>query len=636
MRFWPKSKDRGWYGPWDLMEDSSKLPKNIGKGLAKIPGVQSVASWAKDRGEDVEESRVGSAILSTSPSVGVSYGDAGLQGQAGLNRAQGGPSVNFGQGQGGQGGQENQGRDWGGTLMSLLPILAQAGGSYLQYGREEKDRERMAKAAQSANIANLWAGKPIVSPQFTPSKVSGWEKLAKVGGQALQLGQQQRAQAEQAKLRDLQMQQVQGQLADAATARQAQQRAAGEERIRQEARGESAREALRGAGLTPFGEQTELTTSMGGRQPGPPVSRGYTPREVDIRDIASAEELRANKLYDLQVRAQEAGVELAEVNLAAQKRLAELPNIDMLLKTAKSYGTISPDLTKEAFLSLPSVINSGEGQPFTPEDEEALWAAYQVAAQKRVGEINKKDQERIDIFSKNLGSQKAVQLRVDYQRAMDAIIAGIDSKSGFGDIQMLKMLARLQDPGGVVKEAEYKTMEDAAPLIERVQLMTTGDRWIKGNRLTPEGRARVLALAIEAYENTKADIDSIANRFIAAEIARPGMENKEQMFIIASNPHRLLEYGEDKLMEAYKTVGVNSRAELTAFGADLEPDLVPVAEPRGSWWDSWFGPGSAENPGAEREAQRLEEIITQTGGRPTFGTTNILPVLSRLNIYGTE
>ena len=212
MRLWPKTEDRGWYGPWDLMEDSSKLPKNIGKGLAKIPGVQSVASWAKDRGEDVEESRVGSAILSTSPSVGVSYGDAGLQGQAGLNRAQGGPSVNFGQGQGGQGGQENQGRDWGGTLMSLLPILAQAGGSYLQYGREEKDRERMADAQAQANLVNLVAGSNVMSPQFTPSKVSGWEKLAKVGGQALQAGQQQRAQAEQAKLRDLQTEQVKGAL----------------------------------------------------------------------------------------------------------------------------------------------------------------------------------------------------------------------------------------------------------------------------------------------------------------------------------------------------------------------------------------------------------------------------------------
>ena len=198
-----EDEDGGIFG---FLDPIRSLPKNIGKALAQYPGVQSVASWAKDRGKDIEENRVGSAILSTSPSVGVTYGDAGLQAQAGLNRAQGGPSVNFGQG------QENQGRNWGGTLMSLLPILAQAGGTYLQLGREEKDRKRMADAQRFSDWVNIIAGRNVSTPQFTPSKVSGWEKLAKVGGQALQTGQLQRAQAEQAKLRDLQTEQVKGAL----------------------------------------------------------------------------------------------------------------------------------------------------------------------------------------------------------------------------------------------------------------------------------------------------------------------------------------------------------------------------------------------------------------------------------------
>ena len=142
--------------------------------------------------------------------------------------------------------------------------------------------------------------------------------------------------------------------------------------------------------------------------------------------IGMAEEVKTQKLYDLQVQAQEVGLELTNLKLEHQRRLTDLPNIDMLLKTVKSYGAIRPDLTKEAFLSLPSVINSGEGRPFAPEEEEALWAAYQVAAQKRVGEINKADQDRIDQLSEVLGGERAVQLRVDYQRAMDAIIAGID------------------------------------------------------------------------------------------------------------------------------------------------------------------------------------------------------------------
>jgi len=206
MRLWPKTKARGWYGPFDLVED---ITSPIEKGASWATKDRGWTDWLKDKGSDIEKSRVGGAVLATSPSVGVAYGDEGFQAQAGLNRAQGGPSLTVGQG---QRGQENQGRDWGGTIMSLLPILAQGAGSYLQYGREEKDRERMADAQKFSDWVNVIAGRNVATPQFTPSKVSGWEKLANIGGQALQMGQQQRAQAEQNRLRELQIQAAQGSL----------------------------------------------------------------------------------------------------------------------------------------------------------------------------------------------------------------------------------------------------------------------------------------------------------------------------------------------------------------------------------------------------------------------------------------
>ena len=209
MRLWPKTKGRGWYGPFDLVEDVTSPIEDAASWATKD---RAYFDWLKDKGSDIEKSTVGSKILSASPSVGMSYGDEGLQAQAGLNRAQGGPSVTVGQGQAGQAGQADQGVNWGGLFTSLLPVLAQAGGTYMQYGREEKDRERMKEAQETAALKSAMAGRNV-APIYTPSKVSGWEKLANIGGQALQMGQQQRSLADQAKLRDLQIEAAQGNVA---------------------------------------------------------------------------------------------------------------------------------------------------------------------------------------------------------------------------------------------------------------------------------------------------------------------------------------------------------------------------------------------------------------------------------------
>ena len=694
MRFWPKTKDRGWYGPWDLMEDAAKAPKAIGKGLGKIPGVQSVASWAKDRGEDVEESRVGSAILSTSPSVGVSYGDAGLQGQAGLNRAQGGPSVNFGQGQGGQGGQENQGRDWGGTLMSLLPVLAQAGGSYLQYGREEKDRERMADAQAQANLVNLVAGSNVMSPQFTPSKVSGWEKLAKVGGQALQAGQQQRAQADQAKLRDLQIKAAQGNLTAQADAARLRGLQFGEQKALDAARSEfygaspaegadaleawspeSAEEGARRhfddirAQDSPFDREEmqewvkknaadpmtggipqewhpeltreELTAKYDADkaddimtkrslwashyESGPGGARlqdweiqnqvqpkdlptisdinnkvdswrkkeiaaspvdptaDFSPRQKGIygQEMARLAEVQAKqgreeRLYNLQVEAAQANIDLTNVRKDHQNALLTFPDTKAVLAVASAFGTIMPGLSEDEFFNSPAVMNAADNRAFTPAQKSAMFATYKTAALDRKIAMSSADQERVDKFHAKLIKEPTIRIRNDVRQAMTEMVSSFEVKGapGLTDIQLMKLLARMQDPGSVVREAEYNTLAESIPVFDRAGIYI--ERFIEGDKLTEEGRQAIFKLGLEAYRNRMADVDRIASGYIESEtMSQFGRSSPEyvQMFQIAANPFRLPEIEKEKLN---KVLGHRERFWTPPGGTNLLGNLGKV------------------------------------------------------------
>ena len=659
MRFWPKTKDRGWYGPWDLMEDAAKAPKAIGKGLGKIPGVQSVASWAKDRGEDVEESRVGSAILSTSPSVGVSYGDAGLQGQAGLNRAQGGPSVNFGQGQGGQGGQENQGRDWGGTLMSLLPVLAQAGGSYLQYGREEKDRERMADAQAQANLVNLVAGSNVMSPQFTPSKVSGWEKLAKVGGQALQAGQQQRAQADQAKLRDLQIKAAQGNLTAQADAARLRGLQFGEQKALDAARSEfygaspaegadaleawspeSVEEgAMRHWGdirahdspidrahierevknrtfnkeyenfdpirenesverrqrriareykdelKREFGQYYELPGTKTAEIAASPVdpTADFSPRQKGIygQEMARLAEVQAKqgreeRLYNLQVEAAQANIDLTNVRKDHQNALLTFPDTKAVLAVASAFGTVMPGLSEDEFFNSPAVMNAADNRAFTPAQKSAMFATYKTAALDRKIAMSSADQERVDKFHAKLIKEPTIRIRNDVRQAMTEMVSSFEVKGapGLTDIQLMKLLARMQDPGSVVREAEYNTLAEAIPIFDRAGIYV--ERVQEGDKLTEGGRQAIFKLGLEAYRNRMADVDRIASGYIESEtMSQFGRSSPEyvQMFQIAANPFRLPEIEKEKLN---KVLGHRERFWTPPGGTNLLGNLGKV------------------------------------------------------------
>ena len=579
MRLWPKTKDRGWYGPFDLIEDFTSPIEDAASWATKDRGW---ADWLKGKGSDFEKSKVGSAVLSTSPSVGMSYGDEGLQAQAGLNRAQGGPSVTVGQGQAGQAGQENQGRDWGGTFMSLLPILAQGAGSYMQYGREEKDRERMDEAQGAANLANLWAGRRIVEPEFTPSKVGGWEKMAKIGGQALQMGQQQRAQAEQGRLRDLQIQAAQGSLADQATTRQAQQRKAREDRIRQQARGEAARGELGAADVPTFGEEMGPTTDWEARR----ADQGYTPSDIDIFDITKAEQVRgraeqeqADKLNDLNMELAELRVDAAKIELKDKRALAALRDHPVLgARTGRNSLGVQVSSHMGAYGN--AGLNFGDfwesrdmvdlenramaaGQPLTEADKRGLFAVYADKAEVQTQELNAKNLKIKTDIDKTLTDDPFIAERDTYKRGILLTISayenlkgkeGNDLAQGLSDIQAAKMLARYQDPGGVVREAEFNTIAGAVAALERWDPYFQWDKLKGGARFPEAARIRILDLMVDGYEKTSQYMDATIDEFVGSHLEVIGANSPEEqaLFKMGSNWIRLPPINLANLKNAYK------------------------------------------------------------------------------------
>jgi len=583
MRLWPKTKKHGWYGPWDLMRNLKDAPENIGDAAYEhVWGVQPTVDWVRGKGKDIEQSKIGSAILSTSPSAGMSYGDEGFQAQAGLNQAQGGPSITVGQGQAGQAEQADQGIDWGGNIMSLLPILAQGASSYMQYGREEKDRERMAAAQKQADWLNFVVGRNVASPEYTPSKVSGWEKLANIGGQALQMGQQQRVQAEQGRLRDLQAKQLEGSLAGQAIERKTLEETARENRIRQQAAAKAARVELGAADVLTFGEETEPTTTMGGRQPGPPLSRGHTQREIDIYDIERAGQLKEKKLYDLQVSAQEVGLELAGLKIENQKRLAELPDTKAVLGVAAAFGALNPGLSKEEFFSSPMVINTGSGKELTPAQKTAMYATYKVAERDNALALDAAARGRRDNFQKNMKSEEIVKIRASIMRAWTMMQNGVQVGSGVGDVQLMKMLALLQDPGSVVREQEYNTLAEAVGAFEKALVIAPG--LLRGDKLTDEGRARILRLGMLAYQDRMGEIDQLADAYTESELGMSMADaspEQLQLYKLASNPFRMPAIDEEKTMAIFGLLGKGSPALIRSLDRGVQDPtvagLVPVA-----------------------------------------------------------
>lgn len=158
-----------------------------------------------------------------------------------------------------------------------------------------------------------------------------------------------------------------------------------------------------------------------------------------------------------------------------------------------------------------SSIGFTEWLRMTPE-ERAKFGQFKQAGQRPPDPKKETRAELRDLntFSDNFRQDRDVQnftvVRDNYKR----INATSKLGTGQGDLATIFSFMRVLDPESVVRETEFKNAQEAVGRLSMIYNIPS--QWVKGNRLTPEGRAGFRAAAKNLYDTqrktyqTKADL----------------------------------------------------------------------------------------------------------------------------------
>ena len=103
----------------------------------------------------------------------------------------------------------------------------------------------------------------------------------------------------------------------------------------------------------------------------------------------------------------------------------------------------------------------------------------------------------------------------DLKFGINLLTEGFNLQTGVGDIMMGNASVRLADPGVSVRPAEAETMEEAMALLEKYELIATGEKVLEGDRFTPSFRNRLLDGGLANYKGSQ----SLVSKQIEKETA---------------------------------------------------------------------------------------------------------------------
>jgi hypothetical protein len=96
-----------------------------------------------------------------------------------------------------------------------------------------------------------------------------------------------------------------------------------------------------------------------------------------------------------------------------------------------------------------------------------------------------------------------------YREALDSyskLVVSLESANGMGDLAAIFQFMKTLDPRSVVRDSEFKAAEGSEGVFKA--LMNLGDKMMKGNRLTEDGRRAMLDLSRKLVQGYKSGYDA--------------------------------------------------------------------------------------------------------------------------------
>ena len=459
----------------------------------------------------------------------------------------------------------------GGLPVSQLLLPAAASG--LQGFARNEAEERMRKAQRQARQNQIRANvintlNPRAGAQARPVEMpkSGiLETIAKTGAMGVQAYGQAKQLADAAKTRKLQQEQAQASL-DEFGQRQADREAANFYALSQLGQPKTGWGAG-GGGFSGTGNVVSRTST-----PALPEGIGteqaaayYAAQQAD--EARRAEQRRLDAGLELDKRELAFQEQMAERNMAAKLRMspAELARVGAGLVAGNE------DLTREQFFRLPTIMSldgalmAREGTGLTAEDKAYLWSNFNQSAAAAEAALTEADRKGVSDFKNLLVKDGTLKEQAELTRALSFINNAILTEGGMADVQLMKMLARLQDPGSVVREAEYETLAGAIAAFEAAGIRAEG--WFTGNKLNDDGRSGILELAYGGYQGRAREMDRIIDLEIVSQVQQGFNEDWMQS---AAERFRL-----PKLADSYTPDQWNSvRARFPSLSQRMSSDPI--------------------------------------------------------------
>jgi len=248
---------------------------------------------------------------------------------------------------------------------------------------------------------------------------------------------------------------------------------------------------------------------------------------MNQRQLDAAKRAREDLLFRQQQRYNEARI--ADLNAQAAARGDEkLPTFQSLITTnekiGQSYAFSNPHMSNEDLFVTPEYQKALAADP-SGRVAQSFIAGYRGKAPEVRIQLREIDDKALNQVYADVSKQKLITQRGDFTRAITEMVQGDMSDSGFGDLGMLKALAKVQDPGSAVLTEEFKSLADAQGWFQNRGVILKG--LIDGDRLTSAGRQKVLELGFASFEARRREIDSFIDNMVKARQSRfPNLDFK--------------------------------------------------------------------------------------------------------------